>query len=107
MSEQFQNCIYHCSLVKVSFHATIIFFLSHKELVDEDLSGEGVELDLVSAMKELDIQEKKTSSAEDATGLGSISAASTSPVDSCKVGASISDGYSLFLESSFLFFIEQ
>ena len=73
-------------------------------MVEEELSGEGVELDLVSAMKELDIQEKKTSSAEDTTDLGSISTASTSPVDSCKVGASISDGYSLFLKSSLLFF---
>ena len=75
-------------------------------MVEEELCGEGVELDLVSAMKELDIQEKKTSSAEDTTAdLGSISTASASPVDSCKVGASISDGYSLFLESSFLFFL--
>ena len=104
MSEQFQNCKYPCSLVKVSFSCNHNLFLSHKELVEEELSGEGVELDLVSAMKELDIQEKKTSSAEDATDLGSISAASTSPVDSCKVGASISDGYSLFLKRSFLFF---
>ena len=48
-------------MVKVSFSCNHNLFLSHKELVEEELSGEGVELDLVSAMKELDIQEKKTS----------------------------------------------
>lgn len=32
--------------------------------MEEELNGEGVELDLISAMKELDIQEKKTSDSE-------------------------------------------
>lgn len=55
-----------------------------QELVEEELNGEGVELDLVSAMKELDIQENKSSSG-DTTDSSVTQASTTSSEESCKV----------------------
>ncbi|XP_067936889.1 transcription termination factor 2-like [Watersipora subatra] len=62
-------------------------FLTKEQLVEEELKGEGLELDLVSAMKELGIQDSKPDGSD--TALVSDGVLTSASQDSCKIKALI------------------